>query len=97
MCLAAPGKVVHWLERRPPFARAVIEFGGVRREVSMDFVPEAVEGDYVIVHAGVAISRLDTEEAAKVMETWKEIELSVFEEDDGENLTANPGDRGEGP
>jgi len=73
MCLAVPGRVADWLERESPFARAVVEFGGVRREVNMAFVPEATEGDYVLVHAGVAISCIDEYEAARVFETLNEL------------------------
>ena len=66
MCLGVPGKVVRWISREEPFARAEIEFGGVRREVGMDCVTDAAEGEFVIVHAGVAISRIDAEEAQRV-------------------------------
>lgn len=76
MCLAIPGKVVTWLEREPPFAQADVEFGGVRRQVSMACVPEAAEGDFVLVHAGIAISRVDPEEAARVLEILQELELA---------------------
>jgi len=76
MCLAIPGKVVEWFEREPPFAAAAVEFGGVRRKVSMDCVPEAATGDYVLVHAGVAISRIDPEEAAKVFALLDEIAVA---------------------
>jgi hydrogenase expression/formation protein HypC len=68
MCLAVPGRVVEWVERESPFASASVEFGGVRRQVSMVFVPEALVGDYVLVHAGVAISRMDEAEAARTFE-----------------------------
>jgi hydrogenase expression/formation protein HypC len=68
MCLGVPGKVVRWISREEPFARAEIEFGGVRREVGMDCVTDAAEGEYVIVHAGVAISRIDAEEAQRTLE-----------------------------
>lgn len=67
MCLAVPGKVVEWLERDTLFARARVEFSGVRRDVSMQCVPDAVAGDYVLVHAGIAISRLDAAEAEAVL------------------------------
>lgn len=67
MCLGIPGKVVRWVDRDPIFARAEIEFAGVRRECQMACVPEAVEGDYVIVHAGVAISRIDQVAAGKTL------------------------------
>ena len=68
MCLGVPGKVVRWISREEPFARAEIEFGGVRREVGMDCVTDAAEGEFVIVHAGVAISRIDAEEAQRTLE-----------------------------
>ena len=68
VCLGVPGKVVRWISREEPFARAEIEFGGVRREVGMDCVTDAAEGEFVIVHAGVAISRIDAEEAQRTLE-----------------------------
>jgi hydrogenase expression/formation protein HypC len=68
MCLGIPGKVVRWVDRTMPFAHAEIEFDGVRRACSMACVPEAIEGDYVIVHAGIAITKIDAIEAARVLE-----------------------------
>lgn len=68
MCLGVPGLVV---ERRDPADElpwALVEFAGVRRKVCVACVPESVPGDYVIVHAGIAISRLDPEEAARTLE-----------------------------
>lgn len=67
MCLGIPGKVVRWLERREPFAQAEIEFGGIRRACHMACVPDAEVGDYVIVHAGVAICRIDADEARRTL------------------------------
>lgn len=75
MCLAVPGKIVELRETEPPFASAVVEFGGVRREVSVACVPEAGEGDFVMVHAGIAISRVNADEAARVLETLRELDL----------------------
>jgi hydrogenase expression/formation protein HypC len=77
MCLAVPGKVVRWLDRDLLMARAEIEFDGVRRDCHMACVPHADEGDYVLVHAGVAISRIDPDEAQRVLD-----ELAHFAEDD---------------
>lgn len=74
MCLGVPGCVVEWVERTSPFARAVVAFEGVRREIAMDCVPDADVGDYVIVHAGIAISRVDADEAARILATFDEIE-----------------------
>ena len=79
MCLALPGKIVELRETAPPFASAIVEFGGVRREVSVACVPEANEGDYVMVHAGIAISRVNADEAARVLETLRELDLDESE------------------
>ena len=68
MCLAVPGKIVQWLDREPLFARAEVEFAGVRRVCHMACVPEAEVGEFVIVHAGVAISRVDADEAQRILD-----------------------------
>ena len=67
MCLGVPGRVARWIERREPFATAEVEFGGVSREVAMDCVLDAEEGDYVIVHAGVAIAAVAAAEAQAML------------------------------
>ena len=67
MCLAIPGKVVRWIERDPLLAVADVEFGGVVRPCHMACVPSAQVGDYVVVHAGVAIALVDADEAARVL------------------------------
>lgn len=73
MCLAVPGKVVEWQQPAGELPEALVEFDGVRRLVCMACVPEANVGDYVIVHAGIAISRIDEEEARRVFAYLKEI------------------------
>lgn len=78
MCLGIPGKVVRWIDRDPTFAQAEVEFDGVRRVCHMACVNEAKEGDYVIVHAGIAISRIDDVEAQRVFD-----ELAALGDDDG--------------
>lgn len=91
MCLGVPGKVVRWIERDTPFARAEVEFEGVRREVHMACVPEASSGDYVIVHAGIAISRLDPDEAARTLADLARLgEPGEGFEDGGEPGEAGP-------
>ena len=67
MCLAVPGKIIRWIDRDPMFAQAEVEFGGVRRICHMACVPDAQEGEYVLVHAGVAIAQIDTHEALRVL------------------------------
>lgn len=78
MCLGIPGKVVRWISRDGTFAQAEIEFAGVNRVCHMACVTEAVEGDYVIVHAGIAICRIDQDEAARVF-----AELPALDDDEG--------------
>lgn len=78
MCLGIPGKVVYWLEHEGTFAQAEVEFDGIRRVCHMACATEAKEGDYVIVHAGIAISRIDADEARRVFN-----ELERLNDDDG--------------
>ena len=81
MCLAIPGKVASINGTDPVTRMGKVDFGGVLKEASLAFVPEAQVGDYVIVHAGFALSRLDEEEANKVFEYLREMEaLSELEE-----------------
>lgn len=68
MCLAIPGKVEAFLDLDPVVRRARVRFGLLTREVSLAFAPEAELGDYVMVHAGFAIARLDPHEAARIFE-----------------------------
>jgi len=68
MCLAIPGKITSICEGDILTRLGKVDFGGVIKEASLAYEPEAKIGDYVIVHAGFAISQLDEEEAAKVFE-----------------------------
>lgn len=85
MCLAIPGKVLQKEERDGGLVGRV-DFGGITREVRLDFVPEAAVGDYVIVHVGFALSRLDAEEATRTLEILKE----MGELDEPEGLASVP-------
>ena len=68
MCLGIPGRVVE-LRDDGGFAMGVVDFGGVRREVCLAYVQDDVAlGDYVIVHVGFAISKVDEAEAKKTLE-----------------------------
>lgn len=67
MCLAVPGKIVRWIDRDPILASAEVEFGGVSRVCHMACVPDARVGDFVIVHAGIAISMIDRAQAERVL------------------------------
>jgi hydrogenase expression/formation protein HypC len=66
MCLAAPGQIVE-TEERDGNRLAKVSFGGVVRGTCLNFVPEAQVGDYVLVHVGFALSRVDHEEAARTL------------------------------
>jgi hydrogenase expression/formation protein HypC len=64
MCLAVPGKILE-TEEREGNRIAKVQFGGITRQAFLNFVPEAEAGDYVMVHVGFAISRVDAAEAAR--------------------------------
>jgi hydrogenase expression/formation protein HypC len=74
MCLAIPGKITSITCDDPLLRTGKIDFGGVLKEASLAYVPEAKPGDYVIVHVGFAISRLDEAEAKKVFEYLREMD-----------------------
>ncbi len=79
MCLAVPGKILSI--QGEDFARtARVSFGGIVKEVSLAYVPEAMVGDYAVVHVGFAISLLDEKEALRTFEYLKQMdELSELE------------------
>lgn len=75
MCLAVPGKIIHIEEGIDIIHRkGKVNFGGIIKEVSLAYVPEAKLGDYCIVHVGFAISIVDEEEAEKVFAYLKEMD-----------------------
>ena len=73
MCLAIPGKVVE-LHERDGMRMSKVDFGGVTREACLAYLPEVQLGDYVLVHVGFAISRLDEEEAARTYQYLEEMD-----------------------
>jgi hydrogenase expression/formation protein HypC len=74
MCLAVPGQIVTIDEQTPEgeyghlFRVGKVSFGGILKDISLAYVPEAIVGDYVIVHVGFALSILDEAEAQKTFE-----------------------------
>jgi hydrogenase expression/formation protein HypC len=64
MCLAIPGKIVS-VEERDGSRTGRVQFGGIVKQVCLDFVPEAALDDYVLVHVGFALTVVDREEAEK--------------------------------
>lgn len=74
MCLAIPGKIERITGDDPLTRMGQVNFGGILKEASLAYVPEAQVGDYVIVHVGFALSRVDESEAQKVFEYLKQME-----------------------
>ncbi|MEP6950706.1 MAG: HypC/HybG/HupF family hydrogenase formation chaperone [Ginsengibacter sp.] len=74
MCLAIPGKIESIETMDDGIVRmAKVSFGGIIKEVSLEMVPEAEINDYVLVHVGVAISRVNEDEAHRVYQYLKEV------------------------
>lgn len=74
MCLAVPGKILEATDRDGTRVGKV-NFGGIVRSVYLDFVPDASVGDYVMVHVGFALSRVDREEAEATYRILEEMGL----------------------
>lgn len=72
MCLGVPGKILETYETNG-LRMGRIDFGGVTREVCLEYVPEARVGDYAVIHVGFAISLLSEEEAQATLETIRQI------------------------
>uniref|UniRef100_A0A806KID2 [NiFe] hydrogenase metallocenter assembly protein HypC n=1 Tax=uncultured bacterium contig00009 TaxID=1181501 RepID=A0A806KID2_9BACT len=73
MCLAVPGKIENIDDSEPMFRTGKVCFGGILKTVSLACVPQARTGDYVLVHAGLAISLIDEEEARKTLDCLEKI------------------------
>ena len=86
MCLAIPGKVLEEFDRRG-MRMAKVQFGGIVREASLDYTPEAKVGDFVLVHVGFAISKVDEEEAARTYRCLEELDqLGEIQEETGDEV-----------
>jgi hydrogenase expression/formation protein HypC len=79
VCLAVPGCVLSIDDEEPTTRSGRVAFGGIERRVSLAFVPEVRVGDYVLVHVGFAIAKVDEAEAAKVFEYLKAIDALAQE------------------
>ncbi len=73
MCLGVTGQVASVTDNPRGFRMGMVEFGGVSREVCLAYTPEAQPGDWVIVHAGFAISCLNEEEAQDMLSALAEL------------------------
>jgi hydrogenase expression/formation protein HypC len=91
MCLGIPGRITELRDDRG-LAMGTVDFGGVRREICLEYVADQVkEGDYVIVHVGFAISKVDEEEAKRTFDVLRE--MSQLEELDWLREVAEGGPR----
>jgi hydrogenase expression/formation protein HypC len=74
MCLGVPGKILSLEPNAVGMTMGKVSFGGVAKEVCLAYVPEAQVGDYVIVHAGFALNKLDEQEANEVFELLRQMD-----------------------
>ena len=72
MCLAVPGKIEE-IDRLSPMTMARVNFEGVSKEICIEWVPDAKIGDYVVVHAGFALTVLDEDEALENLRVIREV------------------------
>ena len=89
MCLGIPGEIVD-VREDGACASARVRFAGITRDVCLDYVPDAGVGEYVLVHVGFAISRIDREEAARAYRMLEELGQTA-------ELTADQGPLDEPP
>ena len=81
MCLAVPGRILE-IVASSTIHMGKVDFGGVIKEVCLEYLPEASVGDYAIVHAGMAISRLDEDSALATLKTFAELGMLSEELDE---------------
>jgi hydrogenase expression/formation protein HypC len=87
MCLAVPGQIVSIEGNDPLELIGKVSFGGTMRKVNLSCVPEALIGDYVLVHAGMAISIIDASEAELTYQYLKEIDDLATAEDEANEIS----------
>ncbi len=74
MCLAVPGRLINIDDADPTLPMGTVDFGGVRKDIQLAFVPEARVGDHVLVHVGFAIQVVDDVEAARILQALESLE-----------------------
>ena len=79
MCLAVPGKVLDVRDDRGT-RMATVDFGGVRKEICLAYLPEVEVGDYTIVHVGFAISRVDEASALETLQMFRDLGIDLDDE-----------------
>jgi hydrogenase expression/formation protein HypC len=86
MCLAVPGRILS-IEDRDGTLMSVVDFGGIQKDVCLEYIPDAVIGEYVIVHVGFALQRLDEESAIRTLAEFEH--LGVLKVEFGEIPSIN--------
>ncbi|HEY9810737.1 MAG TPA: HypC/HybG/HupF family hydrogenase formation chaperone [Halomicronema sp.] len=76
MCLAVPGKIISINNNDPLLRSAKVSFGGILKEISLAYLPEAEIGNYVIVHVGFALSIVDEDEAQKTLQYFSQLQTT---------------------
>jgi hydrogenase expression/formation protein HypC len=89
MCLAIPGKIVDMYEEHG-LRMGKLDFGGTVRKCCLEYIPEAVIGEYALVHVGFAISIIDAEEAARTYQLLEEMGELMAQFDGVEPETSEP-------
>ncbi len=87
MCLAVPGRILS-VHDEDGQTMAQVDFGGVRKEVCLAYIPDAEVDDYVIVHVGFAIQRLDEQSAQETLANFERLGILEEEFGDGFSLAA---------
>lgn len=87
MCLAVPGKIES-VSDRDGTLMAVVDFGGIKKDVCLQYIPDAQTGQYVVVHVGFAIQRLDEESAMRTLREFEHLGVLAEEFGDGFELAA---------
>jgi hydrogenase expression/formation protein HypC len=87
MCLAVPGRVLS-VEERDETLMAEVDFGGVHKDVCLEYIPDVEVGEYVVVHVGFAIQRLDEQSAMETLANFEKLGILEEEFGDGFELAA---------
>ncbi|MFF9479514.1 HypC/HybG/HupF family hydrogenase formation chaperone [Streptomyces sp. NPDC014733] len=91
MCLAVPGKVLE-IRQRDGTRMATVDFGGVHKDVCLEYLPDLAVGEYAIVHVGFALQRLDEESARQTLALFND--LGLLEEEFGDPWEAAAAEQG---
>jgi hydrogenase expression/formation protein HypC len=82
MCLAIPGKLIEVTSEEEMAREGIVDFEGIRKKINITFTPDAIPGDYLLVHVGFSISQIDQAAAERTLCTLRELgEIELPEEE----------------